>query len=125
MTKRKYFHLRGAFKRMRESSFCSVPVARRRPGDEYGDVVAPDFANTIITHDGSFDPINLYKITMIPALTINAAMKIKYAIYLLSKLRRGRSLLVDHNEIVRFVALHDLVSPYSQIVNPPQRGTSS
>jgi len=57
-------------------------------------------------------------------LTVNAWMKTKHAIRLLSKFDLSRSRLVNNSKVVCFVTLRNSLLRHTDIMIPPQRGAA-
>lgn len=98
---------------MRRLGVSSLVIERRHEGDEHGIVTVQDIAAGVVSVNRSAERTSVYEIMTKPALTLNAAMHVKYAIRLLSRLGLGRALVTDGQGLVGFVTLRDLVIAHS------------
>ncbi|MEO1014663.1 MAG: CBS domain-containing protein [Pseudomonadota bacterium] len=93
---------------MRERGFSSLVVDKRYDGDEYGLLAVHDVAEHIVSPDRAPERVNVYEIMSKPAVTVDAAMNIKYVVRLLMRFRLTRALVLDHGKVAGIVTLRDL-----------------
>ena len=108
--------VRQAMDLMRRENVSSVVVDRSHDGDEYGLVVVHDIAEHIIRRDLSPDRTNVYEIMSKPVVSLDADMRIKYAVRLLHRFELSRAIVLEQGELIGIVTLRDLVLRY---IAPP------
>ena len=94
---------------MREHGVSSLVVDKRDAADEYGLVAVSRIAAEVIGEDRSPDRVNVYEIMSKPVVTVDAAMNVKYAVRLISRLHLTRALVLEGGKVVGIVSLRDLV----------------
>ena len=94
---------------MREHGVSSLVVDKRDAADEYGLVTVSRIAAEVIGEDRSPDRVNVYEIMSKPVVTVDAAMNVKYAVRLISRLHLTRALVLEGGKVVGIVSLRDLV----------------
>ena len=94
---------------IRESGVSSLVVDRRDEGDEYGIVVVHDIAEHVIARDASPERTNVYQVMSKPVISLDADMKVKYAIRLLYRFGLSRALVLEQGELIGIVTLRELV----------------
>ena len=105
--------VRDAMRVMREHGVSSLVVLRRDERDELGLVVVSDVANKVIAKNLSPDRVDIYEIMSKPALTLDIAMDIRYAVRMLGDFGLSRGLVTDHErKLVGIVTLRDMVLAY-------------
>ena len=102
-----------AIDEMRRLSVSSLVIERRHEGDEHGIVTVQDIAAQVVSLNRAAQRTSVYEVMTKPALTLGAAMHVKYAIRLLSRLGLGRALVTDGEGLRGFVTLRDLVLAYA------------
>ena len=111
--------VRQAIEDMKRLGVSSLIIERRHEGDEHGVVTVQDIANMVVGVNRSAERTSVYEIMTKPALTLNAAMHVKYAVRLLARLGLTRALVNEGDALAGFVTLRDLVVSYS---DPPGEG---
>ena len=96
-----------AMKRLRISSLV---VNRRDDDDELGLITVRDLAREVIAPNRAPERVNVYEISVKPALTVRSTMLVRYAVRLLVQFGVSRALVVDDaGEPCGLVTLRDLV----------------
>ncbi|MDP6831327.1 MAG: CBS domain-containing protein [Alphaproteobacteria bacterium] len=105
--------VRDAMRVMAEHGVSSLVIERRDEQDELGLVVVSDIATKVIALNHSPDRVDVYEIMSKPALTLDIAMDIRYAVRLLGNFGLSRGLVVDHDrKLVGIVSMRDMVLAY-------------
>ncbi len=105
--------VRDAMRVMAEHGVSSLVIERRDDQDELGLVVVSDIATKVIALNHSPDRVDVYEIMSKPALTLDIAMDIRYAVRLLGNFGLSRGLVVDHDRnLVGIVSMRDMVLAY-------------
>lgn len=98
-----------AIRIMRDEGLRSLVIDKRHDGDEFGMIVIHDIADKVIARGRAPARVSVYEIMSKPAITVDAAMDIKYAIRLLTRIDLSRALVVDNGEPIGIVTLRDMV----------------
>lgn len=109
---------RRAIAEMQRLGVNSLVIDRRHAGDEYGLVTAQDIAEKVIAQNRSLRRTSVYQVMTKPAVTVSAAMNVKYAIRLLARLGLSRALVTRDDELAGLVTLRDLVVAYAGVSEP-------
>ena len=105
--------VRGAMRVMAEHGVSSLVIERRDDQDELGLVVVSDIATKVIALNHSPDRVDVYEIMSKPALTLDIAMDIRYAVRLLGNFGLSRGLVTDlDRNLVGIVSMRDMVLAY-------------
>ena len=102
-----------AIDEMQRLSVSSLIIQRRNADDEYGIVTVQDIAEKVLSHNKPAARTSVYEVMTKPALTLVAAMNVKYAIRLLSRLGLSRALVTRDDTLIGLVTLRDLVVGYA------------
>ena len=95
---------------MREHHTSSIVVNRRDETDEFGLIVVSDIASKVLAENLSPKRVNVFEIMSKPVITLATEMNIVYAVRLLSRLKLGRALVIDHERNpLGIVTLRDMV----------------
>lgn len=106
--------VRQAMEKMKAEGISSLAVERRDDKDEYGMIVVTDIAREVVAKNLSFDRVQVYEIMRKPALTIDQAMDLRYAIRLLVQFGVRRALVLDgERRLQGVVTLRDMVLRYA------------
>lgn len=107
--------VQNALEEMNKHRVSSLVIERRNDGDEYGVITVQDIAAKVVAINRSTERTSVYEIMTKPTLTINADMKVKYAIRLLAQLEHSRALVTDGEALLGLVNLRDLVLSYADL----------
>lgn len=102
-----------ALREMRRHGISSLIIERRHPGDEYGFLTVNEIASRVIAVNKPLERTSVYEVMDKPILTFAPDMNVKYAVRMLSELKRRRALVVDDSGLRGFVSLRDLVLSYA------------
>lgn len=97
---------------MRERDISSLVVERRNERDEYGLVLVGDIAREVVIANRVPARTHLYEVMSKPALSVDAQMRVRYAIRLMQRLGQTHALVVEGRQLVGIVTLRDLVVRY-------------
>jgi len=110
---------------MREHGVNSLIVERRSPDDAFGIVTMRDIADRAVAPGKPLGRTAVYEVMTKPALTVSAAMNVRYALRLLTRLGFGRALVTEGEELVGIVTLRDLVMGFARAGSDSGSDTSS
>ncbi len=105
--------VRQAMVTMHERGVSSLVIPRRDENDEFAVVTITDIAEKVVGENRSLDRTDVYEVMSKPALAIDAAMDIRYAVRLLNNFELSRALVVDHDRnLIGIVTVRDMVLAY-------------
>ena len=105
--------VRQAMATMHERGVSSLVIPRRDENDEFAVVTITDIAEKVVGENRSLDRTDVYEVMSKPALAIDAAMDIRYAVRLLNNFELSRALVVDHDRnLIGIVTVRDMVLAY-------------
>ena len=84
-------------------------VDKRHDDDEYGVVRMSDIAHHVLAQNKSPERVNVYEIMIKPAITVDAAMDIRYCARLFERLKLSRAPVMDNGKLVGVVSLTRMV----------------
>ncbi len=108
--------LREALKLMKKHKIKSLVVDRQNPHDAYGLITYTNILKTIIAEEGDIDLINVYDVSIKPAIAISQEMAVKHAASLMSQHKLKRLLVTSDNKLVGLLTMDDMVSDILSLI---------
>ncbi len=102
--------VRDALASMREYSIRSVIMDKSNPHGAYGLVTFKNILQSIVAEDGDIDLLNIYDIAAAPAISVSAALDVKYAARMMVGSSIKRLLVIDNNELAGILTMSDIIS---------------
>jgi len=108
--------LREALKLMKKHKIKSLVVDRQNPHDAYGLITYTNILKTIIAEEGDIDLINVYDVSIKPAIAISQEMAVKHAASLMSQHKLKRLLVTSDNKLVGLLTMDDMVTDILSLI---------
>lgn len=93
---------------MRDRNISSLVVSRRDEDDEYGLLLVSDIARGISTSNRPVSRIQVYEVMQKPAPTVDADMKLRYAIRHMTRFGISHCVVLRGRELAGIVSLRDM-----------------
>ncbi len=97
---------------MKAKNIHALIVDKRDETDDFGLLTVREIATQVIEPNRSVERTAVYEIMVKPALTVDVAMNVRYAIRLLSRYGESRAIVTDKGHAVGFITLGDMVLHY-------------
>ncbi len=100
---------REAVELMRLEKVEALIVKKRRPGDAFGIVVIKDLIRGVIIPDMGSEEVNVYEIMTKPAISVPAAMDVRYVASLMMRANLRIAPVEDQGEYIGMISLSTLI----------------
>lgn len=96
--------------RMNEVGVSSLIVDRLNPRDTFGIVTMNDIVSKVVAHGHSMAKMHVHEIMTKPLIMLMPNLSVKHVARLLSNTGISRAPVIDNNEIVGIITLHDILA---------------
>ncbi len=101
--------IREALRLMKKHQIKALIVDKNANNGAYGMVTFKNILQSIIAEDGDIDLLNVYDISVVPALSVSRELEMKYAAQMMVKNSIKRLLVIDNNELYGILTMSDLI----------------
>ncbi len=101
--------VREALSSMRANHIRSIIMDKSNPHGAYGLLTFKNILQSIVAEDGDIDLLNVYDIASAPAISVSAALDVKYAARMMVSSSIKRLLVVDNNELQGILTMSDII----------------
>ncbi len=101
--------IREALSLMKKHQIKALIVDQSTKHGAYGMVTFKNILQSIIAEDGDIDLLNVYDISVVPALSVSRELEMKYAAQMMVKNSIKRLLVIDNNELHGILTMSDLI----------------